>query len=349
MARVGIKDIASELGLSVSTVSRAMNGDPEASAATKVLVRRTAERLGYRADRSARTLRRGATDIVAVLMRSDTTRTEVGETFYFRLAVGLQRSLADQHLDMVIIPSSSAADQLAYLTSAVDRRFADAYVLADTQREDPRIDLLLERGVPFVSLGRSARTDHASIDLDFEGVARESVRRLVARGHQRIAVAADDRAIYGTSFYLAGWRAALADAGLAADPALELRVPDTPTGGADLADLLLTMPKRPTAVMLAQETLALGMYPRLRAGGIEPGADLAVVGFRSNPVCAHLVPSLTCFAADIESYGVRLGELVIDQMGESPTLAHEIWPLTLLAQDSDPALATPGRVTVAPA
>jgi DNA-binding LacI/PurR family transcriptional regulator len=340
MSRVGIRELAAELGMSISTVSRAMNSRGEVSAATRDRVRSAAERLGYQPNQSGRTLRRGATGTVALVMQTDTARTEMGETFYFAVCDGLQQVLATRSMDLVLLPVGPAKDPYRYLVNAVDRHIADAYVISNTHREDSRVALLTERGVPFVALGRGGPAGHAWLDLDFEGVAAESVARLAAAGHTRIALASDDGDLNSTWEYTRGYRRALAEHGLT--PAAEIRLPDAPGSGEVLAGRLLAMSPAPTAVVLAQETLALGLYRRLGQEGVRPGPDLAVVGFRKNPVCDYLVPSLTSFAVSLDAYGRRLGEIVLDRVADADAPVQEVWPMTLAAGESDTA---PPRVS----
>jgi DNA-binding LacI/PurR family transcriptional regulator len=338
MSRVGIRELAAELGMSISTVSRAMNARGDVSVATRERVTAAAERLGYQPNQSGRTLRRGTTGTVALVIQTNTARTEMGETFYFSLCDGLQQVLATKSLDLVLLPVGASADQDQYLFNAVDRHLADAFVISNTHRVDRRVEYLTERGVPFVALGRGGACDHAWLDLDFEGVAAQSVERLLALGHERIAVASDDRDINSTSEFVRGYRRALTEHGVRPDEAQEIRVPDIPEGGAILADRLLAMSPRPTAVVLAQETLALGLYRRLQEAGVEPGPDLAVVGFRKNPVCDYLVPSLTSFEVSLEDYGRRLGEIVLGQLspaGRDARPVQEIWAMNVVPGESD--------------
>ena len=349
MSRVGIRELAAELGMSISTVSRAMNARAEVSSATRERVTAAAKRLGYQPNQSGRTLRRGVTGTVALVMQTNTARTEMGETFYFSLCNGLQQVLATSVLDLVMLPVGSSTDPDQYLFNAVDRHLADAFVIANTHRVDRRIEFLTQRAVPFVALGRGGATDHAWLDLDFEGVAAQSVERLLALGHERIALASDDRDVNSTWEFTQSYRRALAEHGVRADGAWEIRLPDTPEGGAILAERLLAMSPCPTAVVLAQETLALGLYRRLHEVGVAPGRDLAVVGFRRNPVCEYLVPSLTSFEVSLEQYGRRLGEIVLDQLasaGNGDRPAQEVWPMTVVPGESDayPPRDTPRMV-----
>lgn len=340
MGRVGIRELAAELGMSIATVSRAMNASGEVSAATRERVRSAAERLGYQPDQSGRTLRRGATGIVALVMQTNTARTEMGETFYFSVCDGLQQELMKRSMDLVMLPVGPAKKPYEYLLNAVDRNLADAYIISNTRRVDRRVELLIERGVPFVTLGRGGPAGHAWLDLDFEEVAAQSVERLVAAGHQRIALAFDDSNVNSTWEYASGYRRALAGHGL--EPAAEIEVPDLPEAGTFVADRLLAMRPAPTAVLLAQETLALGLYRRLAEAGARPGTDLAVIGFRRNPVCEYLTPSLTSFEVSLEAYGRRLGEIVLGRLASVGPAIQEVWPMTIVPGASDIA---PPRTT----
>ena len=336
----GIRDVARHLGFSVSTVSRAMNGRADVSAATRTLVREASLALGYAPDQSGRSLRQGATDTVALTMRTDIGRTMMGETFFLGLCEGLQPALAEHGLDLVILPCGSAAEQERYLRRAVARRLADGFIISDTQRIDSRIDFLIGRGVPFVALGRSlSGGSHSWLDLDVADVAEQAVARLASLGHHRIALGTMQREVNQAHIFEHAYHAAMCAHGLRCDPALVVRVPDAPEGGCDLADALLAMADRPTAVVLLQETMAIGLYRRLRDAGLRPGHDLAVVGFRENRVTEHLTPALTCFRVSLRDYGARLGTMIMDRIKAGSGLpsppTQDLWALTLSPGGSD--------------
>ncbi|MFC0407210.1 substrate-binding domain-containing protein [Roseomonas elaeocarpi] len=336
---IGIRDLARHLGLAVSTVSRAMNDRGDVSAATRKLVRDAALTLGYVPDQSGRSLRQGTTNTIALTMRTDISRTAAGETFFLALCGGLQPVLAAHDLDLVILPCGSVEEQERSLRRAVERRLADGFIISDTQRHDSRIDFLIERGVPFVALGRSLSGGaHAWLDLDFAGVATQAVEHLAMLGHRRIALGTTLRDVNHGHVFLEAYQAALRHHGLPDDPALVLRVADTLEGSRDLADMLLAMPKPATAVILIQETMAIGLYERLGQAGLRPGRDLAVIGFRENQVVAHLDPALTCFRFSLREYGARLGEIMVGRIkaaDPSRPPVQELWPMTLRPGGSD--------------
>src|SRR5262249_19070032 len=153
--------------------------------------------------------------------------------------------------------------------------------------------------------------DYAALDLDFAGVAETSVRRLVGKGHQRILLGLTAQETNNNYVFLSGYKSGLEKARIRFDDRLVLRLHDRISGGYELAGALLAMEDRPTAVILIQETMAMGLYQRLGEAGLQTGKDLAVIGFRENPVCRYLTPSLTSFRIDLRQYGARLGEMMI--------------------------------------
>lgn len=337
---VGIRELAAHLGMAISTVSRAMNDHSEVSSATRARILAEAKRLGYRPNQSGRSLRSGSTKAIALTMRTDIGRTTSGETFFMALSEGLQSVLAEVGLDLIILPCASDQDQNEFLYRAVDRKLADGFIISNIQRVDPRLDYLSQSNTPFVALGSTATPGrYPTLDLDFAGVAEAAVRRLAERGHKRIALGLTSQETNNNYVFLSGFRRGLEACGLVFEDGLVSRLHDRISGGYELASTILAMDHPPTAVVLIQETMAMGFYQRLEEAGLRPGQYLAVIGFRENPVCRYLTPSLTSFRIDLKSYGARLGNLMI---GELQTLSstrsepiEEVWPMEIVPGQSD--------------
>lgn len=338
--KVGIRELAAHLGMAISTVSRAMNDRGEVSSETRTRILEAAQELGYRANQSGRSLRSGTTNAVALTMRTDVGRSVAGETFFMALSEGLQSSLARVGIDLLILPCASDQDENEFLYRAVDRRLVDGFIISNIQRFDPRIDYLRKSAVPFVALGSSeTKGDYAALDLDFAGVARASVARLVAKGHKRMLLGLTSQETNNNYVFLSGYKHGLWDAGIEFDPTLVARLYDRIAGGYECGSALLAMDERPTAVILIQETMAMGLYQRLRKDGLVPGRDIAVIGFRENPVCSFLTPSLSCFRVNLKAYGECLGKMIIAELesgSDAPARdrIHQVWPMTLVPGES---------------
>jgi DNA-binding LacI/PurR family transcriptional regulator len=184
---MGIRQLASELNLSVSTISRALNDSDEVSAETCERVRAAALAHGYAPSKSAESLCKGRLDIIGLMlpMRREEEKYTLG--VFMTLADGLQSVLAQHGMDLVMYASESWDDEFARLRRIVERRHVDGVILAGTRQHDERLDYVMSRNFPFVALGRSeSGGEHAWVDLDFEAAADAGVARLVALGHRRI-------------------------------------------------------------------------------------------------------------------------------------------------------------------
>ena len=189
-----IRELARHLGLSIGTVSRALNDRKDVSPATRKRVVEAAAKHGYIPNQSGRTLRSGRTGTVGFMLTLEHDSAIHGDPFFMALLEGLQNGLSEQDLDLVVLLARKGEDALTFLRRHVSRGTVDGWVLSGTQHEDPRIPFLLDRNIPFVALGRTAiDRDHAWIDLDFEGVVADAMTLLTEAGHRRIGLVAPPR------------------------------------------------------------------------------------------------------------------------------------------------------------
>ncbi|WFU07932.1 substrate-binding domain-containing protein [Rhizobium sp. CB3090] len=337
----GIRQLAEHLDISIGTVSRALNGKPDVNEETRKRVLAAAEQLGYVANQSGRSLRQGTTNVIGLMIQSSRETVENSDNFFLTVTGGLQSVFSRHKLDLIMLPCPHDEDPYEYLKRMVARRIVDALIISETQRVDKRFDLLAKTKIPFVALGRSLSDGNASwIDLDFDGVVNSAVDRLVAHGHRRIAISAPSSDINLGFIFVEGYRRALERHGIAYDPALVIRAKSSEQGGYQVADELLRLEDRPTAVILIYELMAIGFYQRVMESGIVPGRDIAVVGFREAPRAKFLQPPLTCFRTSLHDLGVELAEILLSGMPaysqEYPGKTRQtVWPLELIPGESD--------------
>jgi DNA-binding LacI/PurR family transcriptional regulator len=341
----GIRLLAQQLDISTGTVSRALNGKADVNEETRKRVLAAAAALGYVPNQSGRSLRRGATNTVGLMLTSGSEVASNNDDFFPGVIDGMQAALLRHHLDLVELPCSSGEDPDAYLRRMVRRGIVDAVVVTATLRQDARLDYLAGAGLPFVALGRSeSGGDHSWVDLDFEGAARVAVARLARLGHRRIALAAPASDINLGHLLVGSYHATIVARGLDTDPALTLRARPSAEGGYRAADALLALADRPSAIIVDYDVMALGIYRRLGEAGLRPGRDLAVIALRESPVARYLTPRLTCFRLSLRDLGVRLGETLLAAL---PATAEQyravtrqcVWPLELVEGESDPPAA----------
>lgn len=338
-ATAGIRDLAAHLGISIGTVSRALNGRPDVNAQTRLRVLAAAQALGYAPQQSGRSLRRGTTQTVGLLWEIPSGREGFGEPFFVSLFGAAQQVLSAGGYDLVIMPDQLDAtpDILARLRRIIQRRQVDALLVPWTRAEDPRLDYLAAVGLPFVALGRSLSGGaHSWIDIDFETAAAQAVGRFLAAGHRRIGLGMPAGNLMQKRFFLTGYLRALQASGIAPDERLVAEGAVTPAGGHEIATKLLSAEPRPTAIMTIDSSMAVGIYRRLADLGLRCGEDVAVIaGVHDTPITQFLVPALTCFSLDLASLGRRLAELLLRQLEGQGAPVGELWPLTLIERQSD--------------
>jgi LacI family transcriptional regulator len=182
---------------------------------------------------------------------------------------------------------------------------------------------------------------------NFDG-AFAVTRHLLELGHRRIAFLAGPERNVEARQRLEGYRAALRAAGLAPDPALELRGDFTEPSGYELAASVLRMQPRPDAVFAANDYMAVGFVGALHDAGLEVPRDIAVAGFDDIPMARYLNPALTTVHVDTEHLGARGLACLLDRVrtGQAGTVHHETVPATLVVRascGSDVPRRAPGR------
>lgn len=334
----GIRQLAEHLDISIGTVSRALNGKSDVNPQTRQRVLEAAERLGYVANQSGRSLRKGSTGVIGFMMQTGPEITGQGDTFFMSVFDGVQTVLARHNLDLVALLCSSSEDPDAYLQRTVARGFADAIILSATRRNDARFELLDRHKIPFISLGRSL-TDVGQpwIDLDFEGMAETAMERFVRAGHSEIGVIWPHGDLNLGHLFADRCRTVLKRHGLELRDENIFRAKPSEAGGYAVGKEIAARPLRPSAIALVNETLVTGLYRGLEEAGIHPGKNIAIVG-RHSPHTQFMSPTLTGFGLSLDELGIGLAETLLSVMpaySEFYSTAHRrVWPMTLIEGDS---------------
>ena len=315
--RVGIRELARALDLSVSTVSRALNGYADVSAATRARVERGARELGYAPKAFARRLASGQPQAVALVLPA--SPDSFGDPFFLTLMSGLGEVLSAAGLDMVVscVPSGPAETQ--HYDDLIRRGAVDGAVLCRMRRDDARVRLLHQAGLPFVCLGSTdADRPAARIDFDLETGFRRLAGRLLAAGHTRIAFIEPPAGLRTGEDRKRGVLGAFADHHLAPDERLFV------AGGFDTASgyrktrELMSRSDPPTAIMAANDLCALGVLQALSDDGLRAGDDVAVTGCDDIALARYTSPALTTLALPVAEAARRLGAMLLTRMRGLP-------------------------------
>lgn len=303
---MGIRTLARELDLSIGTVSRALNDRPDVNDATRARVKAAAAAAGYEPNQSGRSLRKGCTGMVAAVVPTSAFAPQA-ESIIGKVFEGARRTLQAEGVDLMMLFRGPHEDPLASLQRTVSRRIADAIILTQTARDDPRVGCLRDLGMPFVAFGRFAGCDGLPwVDFDFEAAAAGAVRRFAADGHRRVALALSCDDLNYNELLRDGFHAAAAAARVAA---AEFVTSGYRLTEPDLA--LLAGPDAPTAFLAGNETIAARLYAALAAAGRPVGAGAAVVSALPALNPTALAPTLSSFEADLDALGCALGRQLL--------------------------------------
>jgi len=325
---VRIRDLARQLNISIGTVSRALNGRADVNALTRQRVSEAATRMGYSPNQSARSLRRGRTDLVGMIVPTGSRERTIDAVFQPVLD-GLRRRLGQEGLDLAIFLHGRDEELFGSLKRVVERGLVDALIVSNTLTKDPRIDYLVARGTPFAAFGRSKSIgEFPWVDPDFERAVESGVARLVALGHRKIGLLTTDDPANYVALIRAAHRRALRRLKLPVDARIDLTAPPGEAGGVEAVGALLDE-DRASAVLVADPQHAAGLYAGLAARGLAVGEDLSVMGVLPGPYVDFLAPALAAFMTDWTAIGVMLAEALARALsgtdGEGPV--REVTPV----------------------
>lgn len=331
-----IRDFAHRLGLSISTVSRALNDHPNVNAETRERVLSAAKASGFKLNSAGRRLRRQTNDTVGFLLSPP--QMDYATPFFLGVLGSLNSELRRAGKLLLVTAAESRDSELDTIRELVAENHVDALVLGRTRIEDERVDFLMDSGLPFATIGRSETSrPYNWVDVDHSEIGRVAAERLAAGGHRRVALLNAPEDMMYAACCRAGFEAGMAQAGLRPDPTLMRTVEPTEAEGyAAARDLLAAGDDRPTAIVCVADMIAFGVYRALAEVGLTPGRDVAVIGSQDIPGAAHLTPPLTTFAMPVAEIGRLLAALILPQVEghmAAPT-QHMLTP-ELVARQSD--------------
>lgn len=331
---MNLKELAAHLSLSKATVSRALAGHSDISVHTRERVRKAAEEAGYIPAATALKLRSGKSGAFGVVLPHGPAPFE--HSFHTELIGGMAERVAEAGLDLIVTVPPPHGDEVTALRRLVEGRRVDGIVITRTRLADERVDYLMGRRFPFVTFGRTPVADrHPWLDVDGHAAALAAVRRLIGFGHRRIAHIGAPPQFSFSAYRRTGFHKAMAEAGLPADPALELTADLAGETTRPIAALLAAQPEI-TAILCDSDALAMNALKAVREAGRQPGRDVSVVGYGDMPFAGQTEPALTTGGFRERAAGRRLVDMLMRHLhGEALDTLQELWPPHLLARQSD--------------
>ncbi|MFI0371159.1 LacI family transcriptional regulator [Actinomadura sp. KC06] len=308
--RPTLEEVATRAGVGRGTVSRVINGSPRVSPRARDAVLKAIEELGYVPNRAARTLVTRRTDTVALVVAESDQRL-FDEPYFAGIIRGIGNGLADTGLQLLLALARSPAEY-GRLEDYLTTQHVDGVLLTSLHAEDPLPAKLEANGVPTVLGGRPPGLSPVSyVDVDNRSGAREAVAHLVAAGRRRIATIAGPQDMGVGIDRLAGYRDALAAAGL---PELVEYGDFGEASGIAAAERLLAAEPSVDAVFAADDPMALGALRVLRRHGRRVPGDVAVIGFDDSAAAPLADPPLTTVHQSPEEMGREMARLLVSRI-----------------------------------
>ncbi|MEJ8635110.1 LacI family DNA-binding transcriptional regulator [Streptomyces sp. NPDC006475] len=330
---VTLSDVAARARVSPATVSRVLNGNYPVAASTRERVLRAVDELDYVLNGPASSLAAATSDLVGILVN------DIADPFFGIMAGAAQTEIGGQEgtgraggekLAVVCNTNGSPDRELTYLT-LLQRQRAAAVVLTGGALEDPahiaamssKLAKLADAGTRVVLCGRpplpGSESIVAALAFDNRGGGRRLTEHLLSLGHRRIGYVAGPTERTTTRHRLEGHRAALAAAGITEDQdRLTVHGPYARQSGYDATLELLRRDPALTAIVAANDTVALGACAALRDQGLRIPEDISVAGFDDLPFSVDAVPALTTVRLPLYEAGARAGRLAMGREAAPP-------------------------------
>ncbi|HSB67565.1 MAG TPA: LacI family DNA-binding transcriptional regulator [Anaerolineales bacterium] len=318
--RPTIRDVAQKLDLSITTVSRALDGYDDVAEETRQLVIKTARQLGYTPNRAARQLRRQKAETIGYILPAGAQH--FAEPFFTEFIAGLGNELASRNYDLLVSAVANETDEHEMYRRWANGGKVDGFILNRLRLRDWRVKFLIRQHMPFATLDYSGEGRYPRICVDGADGFVDLVQHVSKNGFQKFAFIGGPANLVNQSERLNWFRQAIEFHGLVLDEDLIVTADLTSTGGFQAAIELLSLPDPPDAILCINDETAFGVLHAAHRQGLEIGSRLAVAGFDGVQDAKHTEPPLTTLDIPVFDIARQLVDMllktILNEAVESP-------------------------------
>ena len=332
--RPTIHDVAAAAGVSVSAVSKAVNGRYGIAADTSARILQVVKELGYESSLVASSMRSHRTGVIGVLVADF-------EPFSAEILKGVGSALRESRYDLLAYSGSRHADGATGWERRSLSRLSGTLIDGAIMVTPTVVTASVE--IPVVAIDpHTGRADLPTVESDSLGGALQATRHLIDLGHRRIGFLGGRPDLRSASLREAGYRRALTDAGIPFDPQLVQVGMFLTASSREPARALLSLPNRPTAIFAANDLSAIGVLQVAGELGIDVPRDLSVMGFDDIPEAIQVSPPLTTIRQPMQRLGATAAESLIGLLGgETPDAMRIQLPTRLVRRATTAPPAPP--------
>lgn len=337
---VTIKHVAADAGVSLQTVSRVINNEPNVRPEMKSRVQASIDKLGYVPSIAAQRMSGSRSYLILAINDRDRTiadwRARQGTDWVDQMLLGGMLKCAEHGYRMIFELVDTHSDHVEReLLAAIAALQPDGIILTPPHSDNPQIVALLDsQKIPFVRIGSHQKGAGIPVSMDDEGSARQAARYLIERGHRSIGFIAGSPEYNLSGWRVDGWRAAMDEAGL---PTAGLLAEGdfSYASGEAAARRLLEGPAPPTAIIASNDQMALATLEVARSLGLAVPHDLSLISFDNTPLVHFTQPPLTAVDQPIAATTSKAVELIIAaQKGEAAPSRLTVVSATILERES---------------
>ena len=346
MADLTLEDVAKQVGVSRSTVSRVVNGSPNVSQDVRQRVLKTIQSTGYHPNAAARSLASQRTYMIGLVLPSSVS-SFFTDPYFPQLTQGIAYACNDFDLTLSLFLVGNKEDEEKISPRISRRGMLDGILIQSGQADDKMIDYLARSSVPSAILGRPFEAEGVSyIDVDNVSAGFNATRHLINLGYSRIATITGPSNSTAAIDRLDGYKKALIKSNRKVDEALVVEGDFSEISGYLAMKKLLTA--NPDAVFAASDIMAVGAMRAIQESGLNIPADVAIVGFDDVPLGTLSNIQLTTIRQPIMKFGVKAVELLIDLIENGTRPARRlILDTELVVRDSCGARRSEAMLSVA--
>ncbi len=307
--QVTIIDIAKKLGISKSTVSRALTNSTNISPDTKEAVLKAAREMDYQPNMLALGLIKKETHILGVVI------PDIEKPFFASIVSGIQHAVSRMGYRIIIAQSDESPNVEKENINALMHSRVDGFIICHTRdtRKFEHVKLLHSKGIPLVSFARICQELPIPkvIEDDFNGLYTTTTY-LIEKGRRRIALLAGPKHLLASKLRLNGYKMALQQHGITFDPELVAHTRFLPYQVADALEYWLQLPSPPDGICTIYDNGAIRIIELLKSKGIKIPEEIAVVGFGNDPSASIIEPALTTYSQKPYEIGTTAGKYMLE-------------------------------------
>jgi len=313
-----MRDVAKRAGVSLTTVSHVINETRFVSEDLQARVREAVKDLDYQPDRRARSLRRGRSETIAVVI------SDVGNLFFSDIMRGIEDRVLESGYDVMLCNTGEDPSVEERNVAMMAEHRVDGFVVAPTLEGERTLQPLVRQGTPLVIVDRPVDLPVDQVYSDNERGGYVAARHLIELGHRRMGTIVEISGIRSFDDRLRGWRRALEEADL------EEREGDVRQAGLEIegaamaAKALLATNDRVTAVFSSNNLMTLGLLRHLKSAGLRYPDDLSLVGFDDPPWAASFSPGITSVAQRPFEIGYQAADMLVKRIDGSTAAPRQV-------------------------